>query len=453
MPLTDHPLVPTGLLPAPRWLIKDIIPLGNSPSESFITVLFGPGGTFKTYVLMAWGLCIATGRPWFGHKVRQGNMLYIAADDPGGPQPRAQAWADYFALSQPDLDRLATTARLIKMPINFFKDKEVDQAIDYVVKTMAFQPMAIFIDTYFHSSQGADISTSPKDNLEIIGNIRRFAKQVGAEAMIVSDHTPKDSRSLFGSVIKGVSIDVLWESQKDDDSETSGTLTNTRMRNAPISPPLALEFEKVDHRTQPDDDGRTIFPQLVLANVCETPTPDARTISQKEREQRFDDILATACNVIGENWRVGQTIPSRRDFHKLTEAKLNTGFGPATFGHVLDDLIDRKILRRIGSGTGAKYQVVLAPGGTKRKSGNGNAAVVFPVDFVSTVSGSKDPETQKQETAFLDPLLETPETKATAGGKKEKPVEPSEKGEPLNFDDVLGEAVASVLAKPRASRR
>jgi RecA-family ATPase len=179
MPLTDHPLVPTGLLPAPRWLIKDIIPLGHSPSEIFITVLFGPGGTFKTYVLLAWALCIATGRPWFGHKVRQGNVLFVAADDPGGAQPRAQAWAGHFDLAAEAVDQLAERARLIKGAINFFETAEVDTAIADL-KRIGFKPTVVFIDTYFHSSQGADVSTSPKDNLKVIGNIRNFAKQVSA---------------------------------------------------------------------------------------------------------------------------------------------------------------------------------------------------------------------------------------------------------------------------------
>jgi hypothetical protein len=224
MPLVLYPLVPKDLLPAPRWLIRGVIPLGHSPSEILITVLFGPGGTFKTYTFISWAICMALGRDWFGHKVRQGiNVLYVAADDPGGPQPRGQAWAGFFELTLEDLDQLGERARLVKGPINFFKRDEVDRAIADL-KRIDFKPKAVFVDTYFHSSQGADISTSVKDNLEVIGNIRHFAKDVGAEAIIVSDHTPKDGRSLFGSVIKGVTVDVLWESQTTEGSETTGTI-------------------------------------------------------------------------------------------------------------------------------------------------------------------------------------------------------------------------------------
>src|SRR5262249_30683395 len=131
MALVLHPLVPKDLLPAPRWLIRDIIPLGHSPSEIFIAVLFGPGGTFKTYTLMSWALCMALERDWFGHKVRQGIIvLYIAADDPGGPQPRGQAWAEFFEVTPGELDQLGERARLIKGAINFFKPAEVDAAIN-----------------------------------------------------------------------------------------------------------------------------------------------------------------------------------------------------------------------------------------------------------------------------------------------------------------------------------
>ena len=321
-PLVLHPLVPKELLPAPRWLIRGVIPLGHSPSEIFITVLFGPGGTFKTYTFISWAVCMALARDWFGHKVRPGiNVLYIAADDPGGPQPRGQAWAGFFELTLEDLDQLGERARLIKGAINFFETEEVDWAIEEL-KRIGFKPTVVFIDTYFHSSQGADISTSVKDNLQVIGNIRRFAEEVGAEAIVVSDHSPKDGRSLFGSVIKGVTIDVLWEAQTTEGSETSGTITNTRMRNAPMSPPLALEFEQVDHETLPDEDGQSIFPQLVLADArVSQAKPEAKSLSEKERKQKLDAMIVAACYVIGENWEIGQKIPSRRDFRKMAEAK------------------------------------------------------------------------------------------------------------------------------------
>jgi hypothetical protein len=151
-------------------------------------------------------------------------------------------------------------------------------------------------------------------------------------------------------------------------STLAGNLINTRMRNAPISPDLTIKFEEVDLETLPDEEGQTISPQLVLADVEEAKPPE-----KEDKKARFNQILIEAVHVIVENWRVDDIIPSRNKFHEMTELKLkeqtgnDKGFSRGTFTAVLDNLVNRGNLRRIGTGTGTRYQVVLIPQGIKAK--------------------------------------------------------------------------------------
>jgi hypothetical protein len=449
MPFADHPLIPSGLLTAALWWVKGIVPRGASPAEALITVFYGLPGTFKTYFLVTLAICIATGRNWFGHKALQGNVLFVAGDDPGGPQSRAQAWANEINFSPKDLEVIKERARLLKMPINFFLNEDVAAAKAWL-KERNFKPDVIIADTYFHTSMGAKVATSEEDNLKIITNVRDFAKVAGATAVIYSDHTPKDGRSLFGSVVKMASFDALWEATREGRALTA-RLVNTRMRHAPMSRDLIVEFKEVELETEPDEHGQNKFPELVLVDVREAregEEPERKTTSEKERKDRFNAIVRAACFVIAENWKASEIISSRRTFHKMTQAAFKhqtnseEGFSPATFGQVLNHLIDElKILRRIGQGMGARYQVVIVPKGFTHKT----AVTVFPV------TRSKDRVTEKQETVRYGAVSVTRETFSTESGREEKPVDPSEE-KPLNFDDVLGEAVESVLAKPRADR-
>jgi hypothetical protein len=488
----DYPLVPRGLLTAALWWVKGIVPRGSSPAEALISVFYGLPGTFKTYFLVTLAICIALGRDWFGHKVRQGNVLYIAGDDPGGPQPRGQAWAGEHDLSPEDLEELEKRARLLKMPLNFFLDADVTAAKAWL-EERKFKPDVIIPDTYFHNSMGAKVATSEEDNLKIISNVRDFAKAAGATAVIFADHTPKDGRSLFGSVVKMASFDVLWEAVREGKALTA-RLINTRMRHAPMSRDLIVEFKEVELETQPDEYGQNRFPELVLVDVREAGEGEEAkpaTLSVKERKDRFDAIFVAACYIIGENWAAGQEIPSRKDFHEMTEAKFKIqtgstqGFGTTTFGQILDQLVDRKILVRVGSGMGTRYQVVIVPGGTKRKSSTREESVVFPVELIPGVPGSKDPGTQESRNPLPENVPGNQGINSTDGGTGEKPVESPAKESPPGvpfmitaamreqlrgrgfsdeairnmtpqqahealFDDVLGEAVASAMPKPRS---
>ena len=57
--------------PTRQWLIPAMLP------QSGIAMLFGPPGCGKSFLTMAWSLCIASGTPWLGRPVLQGPVAYI----------------------------------------------------------------------------------------------------------------------------------------------------------------------------------------------------------------------------------------------------------------------------------------------------------------------------------------------------------------------------------------
>src|SRR3989442_9415884 len=66
-------------LPPPKWLIKGILLVGS------FAVLFGKPSVGKTFLALDWVLSIVYGRAWFGHAVRYGPVVFIAAEGDGGP--------------------------------------------------------------------------------------------------------------------------------------------------------------------------------------------------------------------------------------------------------------------------------------------------------------------------------------------------------------------------------
>ncbi|UOF77233.1 regulatory protein repA [Caudoviricetes sp.] len=70
-----------------KWLIKKVI-----PKESLIMV-YGPSGAGKTFCVLDMAMSIASGRKdWFGLKVNQGNVVYLAGEGHAGLRQRVAAW-------------------------------------------------------------------------------------------------------------------------------------------------------------------------------------------------------------------------------------------------------------------------------------------------------------------------------------------------------------------------
>ena len=81
--------------PAPiSWLVKHWI------QDQALVMVHGPSGGGKTFVTLDWMLHIASGKPnWFGHKVRAGNMVYLAGEGHHGLRSRIAAWKHHNSVT------------------------------------------------------------------------------------------------------------------------------------------------------------------------------------------------------------------------------------------------------------------------------------------------------------------------------------------------------------------
>jgi hypothetical protein len=81
-----------------RWIIKGVLPQGE------LVVLFGESGSGKSFFALDMGAAIARGVEWRGRRVRQGRVVYIAAEGGGGVRKRLAAYAIHHGISLEDLN-------------------------------------------------------------------------------------------------------------------------------------------------------------------------------------------------------------------------------------------------------------------------------------------------------------------------------------------------------------
>lgn len=134
-------------IPAARGIVGDIL------YEDSLAILYGPSGRWKSFLALAWSLCIATGKRWFGRDVTQGHVFYIAAEGGRGIGRRVAAWKRHHGVAD------ASYFHLIPVPVDLLSPEHIDKLIRTIERLSDGAPALIVIDTLSRSMPGADENT------------------------------------------------------------------------------------------------------------------------------------------------------------------------------------------------------------------------------------------------------------------------------------------------------
>ena len=289
--LTRHQLTQ---LADPEWQIERLF-----PTASFV-VLYGPSGHGKSFVALDWAFHLATGKSWHGLTVKQGPVIYIAAEGRGGLRQRVEAWTThyrpthdpvYFSLQPLDIlgdgpeELLGTCATFILNP----DEPEVDLA-----------PGLIIVDTLARCFTGDENETA--DMARFVQGVDLIRKELCATVMVVH-HVGKDwSRGERGSsVLRGAADTMIRMARnKQDDSML---LKCSKQKDA-------VEFEDITLRLLPVGDSCIIAPghtmEQALKIVESEPNLSIRGKARKIAE--LTGLSAENCR----NWLRGLEQTKRR---------------------------------------------------------------------------------------------------------------------------------------------
>ena len=143
-------------LPPPEWLIEGLIP------EASLTFAYGPPKAGKTFIILSMALHVAAGLPWFGKKVRQGAVVYIAGEGVGGLSMRIRAMRAYHSIP------INIPFWVIPRAVNFRSDDDVRALAKLVRATVANVPVKLaIVDTLARAMPGADENSAQETGLVI----------------------------------------------------------------------------------------------------------------------------------------------------------------------------------------------------------------------------------------------------------------------------------------------
>jgi hypothetical protein len=123
----------------PEWLIKNVL------EKNCLAELFGPVGSLKTFMAIDLGLCIASGAPFHGNRVKDpGPVLFIIGEGRSGFKRRLRAWG---LVHKVDIDSLPV---LVSRHPAQMTQKESVESIKRAIRKITEKygsPKLIIIDT------------------------------------------------------------------------------------------------------------------------------------------------------------------------------------------------------------------------------------------------------------------------------------------------------------------
>ena len=155
----------------PSWLVRR-----SYPASSF-AFLYGPSGVGKSFVALDLALSIATGRPWHGHPVKQGPVLYVVTEGLLGFRSRLSAWEQHSEVG------VAGGVHFTREAIQLVNDQH-----RVASRVVELQPTLIVLDTLAQVAEGLDENSS-KDMGQVTAALRTIKASSSKPTVVVVHHT------------------------------------------------------------------------------------------------------------------------------------------------------------------------------------------------------------------------------------------------------------------------
>jgi uncharacterized membrane protein len=249
--------------------------------EGGMTVIYGDSNTGKSFLTLDMAAHVSLGLPWFGRRVRQGAVVYLAAESPRSIVDRARALADH--LKQP-LDSLF----IVNCPIDLFDDNGDTTAVVDTIKAIEQRfnvKVCMAVADTLARVIGAGDENKASDMGVLVQHIDLIRAALGIQ-FIVIHHTGKDAaKGARGSSALRAATDT--EIEVSDKGQGPKEFKVTKQRDLPGKNEV-LAFELVTVNL-----GIGVFDNIITTCVVlrAEPAADDPMSDLKEGELEILDLI------------------------------------------------------------------------------------------------------------------------------------------------------------------
>lgn len=237
------------------YVIKNFL-----PAQSLCSI-YGPSGSYKSFLAVSWACHIAAGMEWSGRKVSAGAVMYIVGEGGVGVPRRIRAWEQVN-------QRKADNLWLVNRPVFPVRREEVDEVIrasKHIESECGMPVQLIVIDTLARCF-GGDDENNARDMGAFIEGCDNIKRVTGASVLVVHHSGKDEAKGARGSSSFRAALDAEFSVKREGEGKAL-ILNCTKMKDAEEPHKKAYDLRSVDLFT--DDDGEDIC-SLVVRDVART---------------------------------------------------------------------------------------------------------------------------------------------------------------------------------------
>jgi hypothetical protein len=198
--------------------------------EDTLAWIKGPPGGGKSLTAVDMAGCVVTGRPWHGHPVQQGNVLYLVLEGKASIAQRVAAWMTHNGV-------VPQGKTFSPMAVNL-----LDNAYAQAIADIAYwlKPKLIVVDTQARATPGAEENSS-KDMGILVANLD-YIRSACQACILVVHHEGRAGQHLRGSTALPGAASTIIDAEKTGMTVTLTTQESKggRQKDAPENKPFAL---------------------------------------------------------------------------------------------------------------------------------------------------------------------------------------------------------------------
>jgi phage/plasmid primase-like uncharacterized protein len=262
MPIKDDWLIPADdfcAQPSPiSWLVKRWI------QSQALVMVHGPSGGGKTFVVLDWCLRMASGtEDWAGHKVRQGNVVYLAGEGHHGLRGRVAAWKHHHKAGKLAM-WLSKDGCDLNTPTGYLK--VVEQ-----VRMLKDRPSVIVVDTLHRFLAGDE--NSAQDAKTMLDACNALMQEFNCSVILVHHTGVSDEaqhRARGSSAWRGaLDIEISIVPGKNDQPMQ---IVQRKSKDAELAETIHVELQQVAIPGWRDEDDQQVTSAVIVQAQAPTVT-------------------------------------------------------------------------------------------------------------------------------------------------------------------------------------
>ena len=227
------------------------------PAQSLCSI-YGPSGSYKSFLAVSWACHIAAGLSWAGKKVSPGAVLYVVGEGGVGVPRRIRAWEQVHG-------KQADNLWLVNRPVFPVRESEVAEvllAARQIESESGVPVRMVVIDTLARCFGGND-ENDARDMGAFIEGCDVIKQKTGATVLVVHHSGKDEAKGARGSSSFRAALDAEFNVKREGEGSAL-ILSCTKMKDSEEPERKAYDLSAVE--LYADEDGESVC-SLVVRDV------------------------------------------------------------------------------------------------------------------------------------------------------------------------------------------